>query len=90
MYSEAGSNRARLLVLIKQNTPESDLQAGHILYDELIPLLQEETDLLSKVTDAQHDLTAQRYREGTAPIYQRAHSHVSCSFSAPSLQAFSS
>ena len=55
--------RARLQALIKQNTPESDLQAGHILYNELIPLLQEETDLLSKVTDAQHDLTAQRYEK---------------------------
>ena len=55
--------RARLLPLIKQNTPESDLQASRMLYNELIPLLQEETDLLSKVTDAQHDLTAQRYEK---------------------------
>lgn len=45
----------------KETLRQDTKQAGRILYDELIPLLQEETDLLLKVTDAQHGLTDERY-----------------------------
>lgn len=55
--------RNELISLIKQNTPETDIQATHLLYDELIPLSQQETDLLIQVTDAQHNLTDERYEK---------------------------
>ncbi|MBS5145219.1 MAG: methyl-accepting chemotaxis protein [Butyricicoccus pullicaecorum] len=55
--------RTNLISLIKQNTPETDILATRMLYDELMPLLQQETDLLTQVTNQQQTVNTERYEK---------------------------
>lgn len=62
--------RNRLYSLLQQDAQQNDQQASAILYNELIPLLQKEADLLQTMTDAQHDITDARYTD-VRRIYAR-------------------
>lgn len=55
--------RDRVYDAMAQGTAEGDQQAANILNNELIPLLQEETDLLRDTTNAQQNLSNQRYEK---------------------------
>ena len=52
--------RAAYFRLVKQGTAEADNQAYQVLSKELIPLLNQEADLLQEITDAQHTLNQER------------------------------